>query len=497
MPTRKLTEFTLAHAKAPAAGRIELWDALLPGFGLRITDKGNKSWILMYRLGGRTAPKRRLTLGTYPGVSLAEARDLARAALALVERGTDPALARKVVIVPARQPDTVENVIAEFMQRFMVGRERSPRYIAETKRNFDNHVLPCWRGRDIASITRRDILDLLDALVDAGKPVAANRTLAAVRKLFNWCSQRGLVEATPAAMIEAPGEETSRDRVLSDAEIRVLWEGLAALGYPFGPFLAMCLATGQRRSEVAAMRHEDVDPARGLWTIPGALTKSGRVHVVPLSALAIDLLKPLPRLGTYVFTSRKDRPVSGFSKAKDAIDVHVASILAAQAAAEAPPPRAALCPSGTGDLQDGGGMIISAEKRGQFSARDLYRIIGIRHDTLVWGYARVTEVLSGEAVRARVLAPFSCAERSTVWVLGPEPWTIHDLRRTMSTNLGRLGVSRFIIGRVLNHADQTVTGIYDRYEYLDEKRHALALWAEQLNRIRRSASANVVMALAL
>src|SRR5262249_56856173 len=116
-----------------------------------------------------------------------------------------------------------------------------------------------WRGGDLRTITGRDVIELLDAVVDEGKPVAANRTLAAVRKLFNWALQRGIIEASPVALVEMPGPERKRERTLAADEIRAVWAASGELGYPFGHFFRMALATGQRREEVAQMRIVDTD----------------------------------------------------------------------------------------------------------------------------------------------------------------------------------------------------------------------------------------------
>jgi integrase len=223
-----------------------------------------------------------------------------------------------------------------------------------------------------------------------GGPVIANRTLAAVRAMFNWALRRGIVAATPAAMVEAPGEETARARVLDDGEIVAIWAAANTLGYPFGPFFQLTLVLGQRREEIARMRWDQLDITTATWTLPNS--KSGRAHAVPLARIAIDILTSLPRKASrYVFTTSGDTPISGFSKAKHRLDQAIAR--------------------------------------------------------------------AGHTM---------------------EPWRIHDMRRSCATTMGRLGVSRFIIGKVLNHADHSVTGIYDRFAYLQEKRHALESWASFL-----------------
>jgi integrase len=185
------------------------------------------------------------------------------------------------------------SVADEFMVRFMEkgGRKQrphSPRYIAETRRNFANHVLPVWGDRDIKSIARREVIKLLDDIADDTGPIAANRTRAALSTMFNWALRRDLVEANPVAQTEPPGQEKARDRVLSDDEIIAVWNAASELGYPFGGFVQVLLATGQR-------------------------TKARREHVVPLSAIAMQVLEECGRIGdTYVFTTRRDRPINGF-----------------------------------------------------------------------------------------------------------------------------------------------------------------------------------------
>jgi integrase len=406
MPKLKLTDAAVARIKAIPGRRMEYFDTAEPGFGLRVSgtpEKAIKTWIFLSRVkgelpspGGKRPPLRRLTIGPYPAYGLAEARDKAREARKLADRGIDPATQRKAEAEAAqhraREVRTIALAVDEFMRRYMEHgkRRHSPRYIEETRRNFDNHVLAPWGERDIKSITRRDVIALLDAIADGGKPVAANRVRAALSKLFNWCIQRSLVEANPVSLTERPGQETRRERALAADEIRAVWAAGDELDYPFGRFFQMALATGQRRQEVAGMRWPDIDEGERIWTLPSEMTKAGRAHVVPLSPIAMGILAGCPRIGTYVFTTRGDRPISGYSKAKNAID----------------------------------------KMAGEMPA-----------------------------------------------------WTIHDLRRTVGTGLGRLGVSRFVIARVLNHADSSVTGIYDLHEYLAEKRHALEAWGQHLGNL--------------
>ena len=441
MPTVKLTDAAVQRFKAPAGGRIEYFDATLPGFGVRVagptgrSPEGRKSWVLFYRHGGE---QKRLTIEPgYPALSLADARKRAGDALALLSKGTDPGAAKaETKAAASRKPDTVENVVAEFIKRNLEGKRRAERYITETRRNFDNHVLPRWRNRAIGSITRRDVIDLLDAIVDEGTkvrdddgntrhvkggPIAANRVLAAVRALLNWALRRGLIETTPAALVERPGEETRRERTLSADELRFVWQTADGLGYPMGAFFRMVMLTGQRREEVATMAWADIDLPGKVWTIPASVTKAGRAHAVPLSPAAIDLLASVPRKMArnaagllaptpHVFTMSGENTISGYSAGKSRLDTAVAK-LRAEAGLDEPMPA----------------------------------------------------------------------------------WTVHDLRRTCATEMGRLGVPRFTISRVLNHADRSVTAIYDRHSYLEEKRHALETWASYLTGLTKPAEGNVVV----
>jgi hypothetical protein len=185
-------------------------------------------------------------------------------ALAMVADGKDPAAENeKAREDAAREPDTVASVLGLFVKRHLEAKNRAPRYIEETKRNFKLHVLPKWKDRDIKTLTRRDVIELLDAVRDAengrGGPVAANRVLAAVRAMFNFAAKRDIIEANPVSGIDRPTGETARERTLSPDEVQSIWQGAEALGYPFGPFFQIDLVTGQRRTEVARMRWDSLD----------------------------------------------------------------------------------------------------------------------------------------------------------------------------------------------------------------------------------------------
>jgi integrase len=440
MPTVKLTDAAVQRLKAPPGGRVDYFDATLPGFGVRVagptprSPEGRRTFGLFYRYKGE---QRRISFEPpYPHLSLADARKLAGNTLTLAAQGIDPAAEKAKAKAPVVKPDTFTTIMEDYLRRDLEKKGRAPRYIAETRRNFTNHVLPRWGEKALADIARKDVIAMLDDIAEsgterkvegkkvraAGGPIAANRVLAAVRALFNWAIRRGLLEVNPCALVDRPGNEEARERTLTAAEIKELWPHFEALVYPFGPFFQMCLITGQRRTEVAEMRWADVDLEAKTWTLSADQTKAGRIHVVPLSQTAVDILTNLPRKtltekngstrpSPFVFTSDGDVPISGFSRAKERV----------------------------------GEKVIAARKTANAEAEDI------------------------------------------------AGWSIHDLRRTVATEMARLGITSFVISRVLNHVAAGVTAKhYNHYEYLTEKRHALDTWGGYLERLVKPAPENVV-----
>ena len=314
MPKTRLTAASVERLRPPAKGRIEYWDNLLPGFGLRVSETGAKTWVLMYRVGRR---QRRLTLGKYPALGLAKAREKARGALDQRDHGVDPATHRRGL--QGGSTDTFEGVADLFLDRYA---RRHQRYPERTKHLIEKYATPEWKGRKLESIGRGDVALLVDSIAERGAPVMANRVLTVIKKMFSWAVARGLLDLSPAAGVQAPGKETARDRVLTDTELKSIWEACEDLGYPFGPLFQLLILTGQRRNEVARMAWPDIED--GTWTLPREITKSDRLHVVPLSGLAIETIETAPRIEgcDLLFPSRNgtDRPVSGFARAKRQLD---------------------------------------------------------------------------------------------------------------------------------------------------------------------------------
>ncbi|TIQ88531.1 MAG: site-specific integrase, partial [Mesorhizobium sp.] len=185
----------------------------------------------------------------------------------------------------------------------------------------------------MGDITRAEIIAHIDDIYDGGKPIAANRTLAALKRLFSWCVERDLIPSSPCDRVKAPSAEQSRDRILTDAELQAVWKASEGLGWPFGPMVQMLVLTGQRRNEVSGMRWEEIDLKGKLWSLPRERAKNDQPHSVPLSAPAIELLESLPRIEgqDFVFSTTGTTPVSGFSRMKRGLDAKVVAALREEA----------------------------------------------------------------------------------------------------------------------------------------------------------------------
>jgi len=280
-----------------------------------------------YRNCGRP---RKLTLGRYPGIDLSSARELARKVLVAVAEGRDPVLEKKNAHreIAGRERDLFEKVAAQFLERYAKANTRESTW-REAERLLNRDVVPNWKGRAVREISRRDVIELLDRKVDEGSPIMANRVLAAVRRLFGWCVERGILETSPCFGVKAPAPERSRDRVLSDLELRLVWKACDTIGWPFGPLTRLLILTAQRRDEVSEMTWSEVDLDAKVWTIPRERTKNDVAHEVPLSDATVEILRSLPIVigkPRYVFTTTGATPVGGFSRAKDRIDAAVSTM---------------------------------------------------------------------------------------------------------------------------------------------------------------------------
>jgi integrase len=295
----------VAAVPAPPRGQVDYFDQTPPSLGLRVAPSGRKTWFVMYRAHGRL---RRYTLGTYPALSLADARQRATDARHSVAHGGDPATQRQV----ARQAPTVAELATQYLDLYAKVQKKSWQADART---LATEVLPVWGQRQASAITRREVMALLDALMARGVPILANRTLALVRRLFNWAISRDLLEHNPCQQVRAPGKEHPRERVLSAEEIRLVWAAFSVLPLVWEVYMKVTLLTAQRSGEVRTMQWADVDLGAAWWTIPGAQAKNGRAHRVPLSAHVLALLhqrRTEDSLTPWVFPSPRlqQRPIT-------------------------------------------------------------------------------------------------------------------------------------------------------------------------------------------
>jgi integrase len=386
----KLTDRAVARLKRPASGKVDVWDVTLPAFGIQLRATGRRAWIIAVRRPGKTTTSR-IKIGDPATMPLAEARQRAQGLMrnpSALEMPANPEAASDNLTGDS----PVATVVADFIQRDQKPRNRSWRAVQQILA----HDLTRWGRRPLRTITKADVLDVLDRVVDRGSPSMANLLLAHIKRMFNWAIERGLIEASPAHQMRPPSPKVERERVLTDPELRAVWHGAAHLGWPFGPVMHLLMLTGQREGEVAAMRWADLDLDQALWMLTSRQTKAGRAHLVPLSSAAVQILQILPHLGAFVFPGRRTdgaRPVCGFSNPKLRLDK----------------------------------------------------------------------------------------------ICGVEDWVFHDLRRTAATVMAQLKVPPHVTEKILNHRSAETTGpigkIYQRYNYLEERRTALELWATTLTQI--------------
>ncbi|WP_048710734.1 tyrosine-type recombinase/integrase [Microvirga massiliensis] len=327
MPKLRLTAAAVDRFQPPAKGQVEYYDAHLPAFGLRVSYSGAKAWFVMTRINGKLT---RLTLGRYPALSLAEAREKARQVIENAKAGGDP---RRLEAEERRrkakeQQTTFRGTAALFMERY-VERELRPNTAREYRRILQGSDTAAWRDRPISSISKDDVVDLLHRIEERGSPAAANRALAYLGKFFNWSLEQDLITVSPTAKVRALSSGKSRERVLTPEELAWLWCTLN--GYPglFGGLFKVLLLTGQRRSEVAGMRWDELrslNTSEAVWHLPPERTKNAQSHLVPLAPAVRTILQMLPRTGPLVFSTTSKTAVSGFSKAKRQLDLRIAQL---------------------------------------------------------------------------------------------------------------------------------------------------------------------------
>lgn len=309
MPKLSEKAFTDQYLKnlKPPKSRCDLYDAVQRGLGLRAAPSGTKTWFVMRR--DPNGKMRRRTIGKYPEISLADARKQAVNHLMEIANGT-------------KSETRMEISLSEIVDQWLEQDQAVKRTMDQKRQAIDRDVLPVLGSRPLASITKADVRTVLGRIVGRGSPVSANRTHAYMQRLFNWAVENDLVEVSPIAGLKRPSAETSRDRTLTKAELAAVWNAAGDMAYPFGPFFRLLILTGQRRNEVAGMRWREIDLDKGEWIIPADRAKNGKAHLVHLSPEALNLLADISNVDgrDLIFTTNGRTPISGFSKAKAALD---------------------------------------------------------------------------------------------------------------------------------------------------------------------------------
>ena len=290
MPTASLTDRKIDSLK-PGKGLVEWWDENTPGFGIRVSPKGKKTWFVMYRLAGL---RRRLRLGRYPAVSLERARQQARKALFAVSEARDPAQEKKAQEALLKRERLEAKTFSELARLYLDEYAKlNKRSWKEDERFIDKLLKPEFGSLNVKEITRSHVRSFLRGIA-AKTRVHANRTHACLRKILNWAIKEEIVdmEGNPASGISSPGgREQSRERVLTDNEIKMVWKELEKDSTAPKKALQLILLTGQRPGEVAGIAFEELNLPEAMWTLPGVRTKNRMTNIVRLSNQAMRVIE--------------------------------------------------------------------------------------------------------------------------------------------------------------------------------------------------------------
>ncbi len=372
MPQQLLTDITIRALK-PTVSRVDYWDTKIPGFGIRVGPR-TKTFIVKQE-------NRRHTIGRYPDLSLSDAR----------------AQAKKLMASPP--PPASSLTFREAHELFLSTHCANAR--PRTQRDYD-HILrrhfvgPLGRSK-LSEITTERVASIINGLTET--PMEAFHSFSVCRTLFRWAVSMRYISVSPLNGLRAPRANRPRERVLTATETRSVWNAADAMGYPFGTIVQLCLLTGQRRSEIGALRWEYIDRKERTITLPASLTKNRRNHTFPYGSIIEGILSRLPdKTSAYLFPARGvPGPFNGWSKSKARLD-------------------------------------------------------------------KLCQIA---------------------------PWTLHDLRRTVATNLAALGVRLEVTEKLLNHISGSfggIVGVYQKHGFQQEMRAAVEAWEASLSRLIETAS---------
>jgi integrase len=322
MANQSITIRTIEAAKPCADRDVYIWDNSLKGFGLRVTPKGVKSYVLQYRTNG--SPARRTTIGIHgsPWTTLT-ARKEAERLLMLVKQGFDPVEEARNV----KRRELVLNFSSycdQFVELYL--QSNWPDTWPEQQRILENVFKPRWGKKALTALKRADMVKLMDDYAD--RPGSRKVIHSLLRKLFNWAVDREDIEISPLAGMKAPKACPSRRRVLGQEELICLWFATGQASWPWGPFVRLLLLTMQRRQEVAEMDWSEIDLKSRTWTLPAERAKNDEAHIIPLTDRAVAELEALhPQERGFVFSTTGTTAVSGYSKAKRNLDERMLKVM--------------------------------------------------------------------------------------------------------------------------------------------------------------------------
>jgi integrase len=298
----RLTEITIRNLAAPAAGQATYWDASLPGFGLRLSQGGARSFVVVH-----SETRTRQTIGRYPIISLADARSEARRLMAEITLGLN-------------KPPTVtfETALDEFL--LSSEKRNRPRTARDYRRLLTRHFLAPLGTKQLGDITALSIRRIIDNLLST--PSECSHAFAAIKIFFRWAARGGLVQANPCERLSSPTKPLPRERVLTDDELCRVYLAARSGGYQFGTALQLLILTGQRRTEIGSLRWDWIDTEKRTITLPSAATKNKRTHTFPYGQMTADILAAVPRLGPHVFPGNRgpDVAITGWSNFKAKFD---------------------------------------------------------------------------------------------------------------------------------------------------------------------------------
>lgn len=335
MPKVSLTDFKVKNLKAADAGkRYDVMDADVRGFGIRVNDKRERTFIFYSRFPGKSAPERR-SLGEYPAISLEDARKKAGAWRDLIKQGIDPKSkedeAREVAAAIAR--DKKGKAFETVLERFIKARRRDGiRKADEDERDFNRECLPAWQGKAVGDIRGADVMAVLEKISERGKTRQALNMGQKIGTFFSWCVDDEVIEVSPyraKKVRTAIGEKVSRNRVFTDIEIRAFWKATEKLDVVPRSVYRLLLLTGQRLNDIAQASWSEVDLEKKVLTIPAARFKSERDHAVPLTDDAVDIIKALPRWKKcpWLFSLDGEHPATIGHKLKLRVDMAMVAAL--------------------------------------------------------------------------------------------------------------------------------------------------------------------------